>query len=89
MSVNLIDVLLGDCMEIIQLYVLKSSCDDVEKALKDIIVLLLKITKAQYKIEKLKAIKERRRYRKKNDIPRVKTGILSELRFLKKSLYII
>jgi hypothetical protein len=59
MSTNLIDVLPEDCMEIIQMYVIESSCDDIEKALKDIIDLLLKIAKEQYKLNKLKAVNKR------------------------------
>jgi hypothetical protein len=46
------DVLPEDCIEYIHLRYIESSCDDIETSFNDIIDVLLKIVKHQYKLLK-------------------------------------
>ena len=55
---NLLDLLPNDCMEIIQLNVLESSCDDIESEFKEIVEFLIEIVKQQFCV--LKKIRRRR-----------------------------
>jgi len=48
MSFKHIDVLPNDCMEIIQFYVVESSCDDMEKEVKESIGFMTEFVKSQF-----------------------------------------
>jgi hypothetical protein len=49
---RMFDVLPEDCIEYIHLRYIESSCDDIETSFNDIIDVLLKIVKHQYKLLK-------------------------------------
>jgi hypothetical protein len=73
-------------MEIIEIFVLESSCKDIEKDMNDMIIVLLKTIKKHYDVLKMKSFKERRHNLLENRNSKNKKGIFFQLSSLRKSL---